>query len=472
MDESTDGKKLAQFYADLKEYSSSLNMRRYTKDYVKTMLEDFRLLEEEARAKLENPTKESPLMLATDDPEPIPKKELSAPKTKKNIELMFTAQKQLLLVIYHVLCDNKNAWDGIIKSDYRLFVTTLDEQIEAVKAYNALHRRIKDKKLPSAPTFSKPFAPIYNGAGLNQLASLRTTPTVDAITGRATAIEGSMKVTIENYDRSIKGLRVSANKLLDAMTMVLTLVNHHRGKGSNLNTKVQMPLEEFMRLCNIPITEASKKETRKRANADLNTLFNLSIEWNETSKKVMRNFAKTRVCTSVGIKDNIIGFTFSPEMAKYLTQAYVAQFPIAILGTNANNPNAYALARKLAVHSSIDNNIRRGTKNIISVKKALEACPNIPCEEEVATTDRAYSRRIKDALEKALDAIPALKWHYCLSKSEPLTAEALSSFDDFMRCYIFFEYDNAPDQSERLKRRSEEAEKRAKKQPKKQPKKQ
>lgn len=72
-------------------------------------------------------------------------------------------------------------------------------------------------------------------------------------------------------------------------------------------------------------------------------------------------------------------------MANYLNQAYIMQYPLELLAISECNPNAYPIARKLALHHSIDNNHKKGTANIISVAKLLESAPEIPSIEVVST---------------------------------------------------------------------------------------
>ncbi|MGU8054316.1 hypothetical protein ACS6X8_11180, partial [Streptococcus suis] len=111
------------------------------------------------------------------------------------------------------------------------------------------------------------------------------------------------------------------------------------------------------------------------------------------------------------------------------------------------------IARKLALHHSIDNNHKKGTSNIISVAKLLESAPEIPTITEVMGTDRAWGRRIKSALEKALDAIEGIiSWEYSNSKGVPLTEKQLemADYETFSKLYIKFDILGAPDPTQRI----------------------
>ena len=140
-------------------------------------------------------------------------------------------------------------------------------------------------------------------------------------------------------------------------------------------------------------------------------------------------------------------------MANYLNQAYIMQYPLELLAISECNPNAYPIARKLALHHSIDNNHKKGTANIISVAKLLESAPEIPSIEVVRAGNQSWSDRIKDRLEKALDTISdIIPWEYSNSKGAPLTDSQLdiSDYDTFIKLYIKFDILGAPDPTQRI----------------------
>ena len=301
------------------------------------------------------------------------------------------------------------------------------------------------------------FAPMLQGTGSNKLSQITTRstpPDVDAITDVAIITDGDYKVFIEKYSELTGGLRISTHKLLDACTIALTTQNHYRG-GGEITTGVIIPLDEYVALLGKPSTKATLDEVRKRVKEDLETLFNISIEWTEKSRKKNKDFLKMRIVTSQGIKRGNIFLGFSPEFAKYLTDAYIMQYPTALLQIDERNPNAYHLGRKLLLHRSIDNNIRKGTANLISVRALLEVCPDLPTYEEVMGSDRAVDRRIKAPFENALTALDFLTWEYSNAKGIPLADEQLSNgtYADFIALFIKFEVKDFPDQAQRLEAR-------------------
>jgi hypothetical protein len=344
----------------------------------------------------------------------------------------------------------------------------MDEVIKGLTDLQPTSPRIQPVILPSDTPEQKPFVAMLNGTATNQLISLNsstTQPVIDAITGNATIEQGTLKVFIDSYNELTGGLRVSTSKLLDACTIALTEANRYRGADSELKPTVTIPLDRFMELCGVPSTKASKDKMRCKVKEDLDTLYHISMEWTENSGKKQRDFAKMRICEKVGIIRGNITLSFSMDMARYLTNAYLMQYPVEILKLDERNANIYPLGRKLLLHNSIDNNRRKGTANIISVTSLLAVCPTIPTYGQVMSTGRQLEQRIKAPFENALNALPFICWEYSNSKGVALTDEQLAATDykTFTELYILFEVIDAPDQTARLQARADEARARAEK---------
>lgn len=299
--------------------------------------------------------------------------------------------------------------------------------------------------LPTNTAVPRNFVPMLNGTGINQLTRINTnsrTPEVDEITGLATITEGSFKVFIEQYRDLTGELRVSTHKLLDLCTIALTRQNHFRGEGAPKNM-VTISLDEYMELCGIPATKASKDKTRRKVKEDLETLYSTSIEWSEKSGKQQKDYLKMRIITAHGIKNGKILVGFSPEIAGYLTQAYIMQYPMALLKVDERSPSSYYIGKKLMQHFSMLSNQRRGTANILSVRALLDSCKDtIPSYEHVMSGDRKVTQKIVKPFEKALDSIEDLvRWEYCNAKGVALTEDQLAKMDyhTFVELYVHFE---------------------------------
>lgn len=330
-----------------------------------------------------------------------------------------------------------------------------------------------NKKLNSVPDIvvtqeltNTKFSPMLNGKATNAFANIgrnaeptRINPLAD---NEATIENGDFKVFIEKYSNK-KTLKVGVVKLLDILSVELTKLNHYRAKDPNkLKTTVTLSLDDYMTYLGINNIDNpnTRKDARKRLKEALDTLYSISLEWEEKSGDKVINYAKMRICEAQGIKRGIASFTFTTRMAHYLNQSYIMQFPLELLAISERNPNAYPIARKLALHHSIDNNHKRGTANIISVAKLLEVAPEIPNIDTVRSSNGSWSVRIKGKLEKALDAIDCIiSWEYSNSKGVPLTDKQIdiSDYETFIKLFIKFEMKGAPDPTKRLKEKKKKA---------------
>ena len=297
---------------------------------------------------------------------------------------------------------------------------------------------------------------MLNGTATNRLAvigrSAKPTRTNKLADNEATIEYGDFKVFIEKYSNK-KTLKVGVVKLLDILAIKLTKSNHYKAK--NPNRTVTFSLDEYMTYLDVK----DVKDARKRLKEALDTLYSISLEWGEKSRGEVKNYTKMRICEAQGINRGIVSFTFTKSMASYLNQAYVMQYPLDLLSISERNPNAYPIARKLALHHSIDNNHKKGTANIISVAKLLESAPEIPSIEAVRKVNGSWSERIRWSLEKALDALEGIvSWEYSNSKSVPLTDKQLelSDYETFIKLFVKFDIKGAPDPTERLKKKKKE----------------
>lgn len=329
-------------------------------------------------------------------------------------------------------------------------------------------------KLPTI-NFDKSYAAALSAGITTNLSTINTTisqPEIDPVTGNATIKLGNGFVLhIENYARTGREWKVSTIKLLRYCTILLAKANHYREKNpSAIQTDVVFTIADYMKLLGKSQTERIRKRVRAQLIADIDTLDNSRIKWTEKRKgrnRADRAFLNTPLLggsSGINKQGNVI-VRFSREMAEYLVQdAFFTQYPLLLFKTDERNPVILPLGDKLSTHSSIDNNIRRGTANIISVKKLLKTLQaQIPSYKTVMNGDRHWERRIKDVLEKALDSMrDGVRWEYCNSKGLPLSDEQLAdtSYANFASLYIHFEMIGAPDQTERLQAKAERARKR------------
>lgn len=257
----------------------------------------------------------------------------------------------------------------------------LAEEVNEKETSSAKKKRSKktsklDKIVHDAQqkALSESYIAMLNGTATNQLTNINTNaipPTIDIITGNATIEQGTLKVFIDKYSK-LKGVRTSTLKLLDTCTMYLTKQNTYRGNNEKINTNIVISLEQYITLCGIPLTKSSKDKTRRRVKEDLETLFHMSLEWTESSGKKTKDFAKMRICDKIAIVRGNINFNFSKDMARYLTDAYIMQYPMELLKVDERNSNLYPLGRKLLLHYIINNNRKKEHLILLALKHYLK----------------------------------------------------------------------------------------------------
>lgn len=307
------------------------------------------------------------------------------------------------------------------------------------------------------PLQPKSFSTIRQGTGTNALTKIRATEgkntVIDSITGTATIKQGDFILTIPNYAQ-LTGLKTSTYQLLDAITVALTET------GAKSPTVV-LPLSEYMKRRGLK----DRKEAKAQAKADMEILRGASFSWEEKRGKKTESYSFVNLADSGEIKRNgDIVFTYGSTFYNILLGYPVMPYPSQLQRLNAKrNPNSYYLLRKITEHKNM--NIGKRNEDIIAVKTLLANAPFIPTYDEVMQKDRALSRRIVEPFERDMDALAdTLKWSYCHSKGEvDNTITATPDYDIFKELLVKIEWENYPDQADRLERKAEAIEKAKKK---------
>ena len=366
------------------------------------------------------------------------------------------------------------ATKAYVKAYNKLSAPTHSEQLteeDKAEIKKFLDEYLSEDKKTGKPPNAEPaqelleldgFIRMLQGTGTNQLAQMssrRMKPQIDPITGTATVSYNNFTAYIENFDGSLGHYGLM---FIDVCAMYFT-ENNHYGDFKNLITEARIPLKKYMELCGIPLTKASKDKTRRELKKDLATLYNMDIEFDELKNGKKTEHYHTRILQAMSdINNGIIYAKFTQDFIGYLNSCGIMDFSVTLLRAYHHSPSAYLIGRKLCLHSSMDNNRKRGTANKISVTKLLDCCPDIPSHKEVKETGRAFERRIIKPLEATLDALKddygiLSSWEYCNSKGAALTEEQLdnSSYNTAIDLLIKFEIKNAPDHKDRLAAKAE-----------------
>ena len=339
------------------------------------------------------------------------------------------------------------------KSEIALPEDAKDEDILVfIKAWVALSPKINDMFIAMCQ------GPLISMLSLMSARSLK--PSINTDTGEVVITGVDFTLFMDKYS----AFGTSVKKTLAIATIYLTNQNRYKNRKA-IKTDVSIPFNEYIRWRNIPETKPSIDKARRVLKEDLDTLFGSAVEWTERSGGEIKDYDKTRLISRHYIKKGIIFIRFTPEFAEYLINAYVMKFAITLLQIDERNPNTYNIGYKLLLHYGMDNNRIRGTHDIISIKKLLEACPDIPTEKEVMSKDRATSRNITEPLFNALNILVDIGFleEYELTKAKRTPLDTYDNMDgsetipykDIKNLYLIFKIKDFPDQTARIKAKKE-----------------
>lgn len=323
------------------------------------------------------------------------------------------------------------------------------------------------------------FLPMLQGPTTNKFAAIDTRYrdiSINGITGEGIIELGSLTVYIAGQNEIIKDIKPSTHKMLDACILLFTQQNSLY--ADTIQHTIRFSLSSLMKLYGKPDTKPSRDKMRRLAIKELDAIYSISLSnqeqphkrkgKNQTAIEETGNYAKSRVIAAHRYKDGYFEVDFAPQTAQYLTRRYITHFSTRLFSVDDRNPSTYSLGKKLQLHAGMDNNIKSGTCDIISVKALLGECPAIPKYDEVMTKDRNINKGIVTPFEKALNELADVGflelWEYCSAKKVPLTEEQLAGkpnkdgsqtkivdYEVFEKSYIHFKLADAPDQAARIK---------------------
>lgn len=328
-----------------------------------------------------------------------------------------------------------------------------------------------------AELLEKKFFPMLNGPMVTDIMQL-SVARMDIDRQKKTAVfitKDGHEIKIDNFNELLGVLSVSAKKILNHAILYLKQTNYYRGRATSIIPTVEIPLDEYGALTGKQITpakmdtpEAQEKENRRAANAlkdfkkfirrDLHDISSIVWSAEEIKGRNRGNYAEMRIISSHAIRrGNILRINFDPDAAAYLLNSYLMQYPKVLYTYDERKPNAFAIAYKIALHNSMDNNAIRGTDSTLSVASLLDAASDIPTYSQMtATGNRNWKSRIKGTLEKAIDESVTKgflkRWEYRNPKTgaryTPTQADKLT-FLQWYGLMVDFVVIDAPDQTER-----------------------
>lgn len=359
--------------------------------------------------------------------------------------------------------------------------------------YSMVNNTLNNLTLPnagalirSAQTEEESYLAMYHGKATDALARMSSKGAkINPITGSATIDSGELKVVIQKFTDLQATLGVNTHKLLSVGVARFTALNNYNRKGeTSLQYAVQIPLEEYAYFLGYDVLqhetdtpEEAEKEKKRATNAlkdakkkirkDLDTLASMELTWEEKVKGKAGDYEALHIIGTRGIRNGYINITFDPVMAQYLARLPITQYPIALLGVDARNSNAYSMGLKFTEHYNLDNNQIKGTATRLKIETLL-GYTSLPSYEDVFKARKSWEERIKEPFEKSLDELTAKgvlsNWSYVASKGVELTDEeaTTNSYEEWKELFVEFELTEAIDHTERLEKRAEEKKARAK----------
>ena len=300
---------------------------------------------------------------------------------------------------------------------------------------------------------ANPLSIMFSGKITHTLGKLKTVGKIDPI--RKSADVSGVKIISQN----ISQMGVGEAKIFRYAIAAFTQKNSRGTSSQQLHLRVFLSLNDYARVTNTDISTKDRlKNFKKKLKKNLDNLLqkNITFSWSEDIKGKTKNYGGISLISGYNIKGEAITIDFSLGLAEYLVSLpTLVEYPRALYSVNDRNFNAFAIGEAMFQHYSINNNIIRGTEQVLSVQKILEVT-SFPSYEKVKEEKHSWEFLIKEQLEKALDHLHTCSflrdWCYSQAKGRKLTdeeASQITSYEKFVSLYIWYELTDYPEHSKR-----------------------
>lgn len=318
------------------------------------------------------------------------------------------------------------------------------------------------------------FFQTYNSPSLLDLAAMKDKATpnrmlkTNGLTGVFILNNERTIVSISQYYEQNSNLSTKDKKILDFCIMLLSSQTTYKKIDTN-EYLLTFTLSYFLEV--FGISNPSKQiryRHRQQLEESLSKLKRTSIKMSKGKNSAYQSL-EIGIVESYGVNNETIQVRLNTDFCHDLINSSISSIPLGLFKLSDNNKNAYVIGRKLASHYTMASNVQKDRHNIIGVKYLLKSAPDISDIETVRATDGRWVRRIKEALEKALDQLEderVLVWEYCNPKKKPLTDKQLNiaSYEEYEQLYIQFELLDFPENTmQSLKEKKSKKRKPAKK---------
>lgn len=207
-------------------------------------------------------------------------------------------------------------------------------------------------------------------------------------------------------------------------------------------SKVTITLDKYMELTGTK----DKKTARATIKDACDRLFFLSFVVTTKGTTYRGRLFSSMVEISYGGKFEM---SYTPDYLRYCATTHPAAFHKGMYKINGKlNPYSWGIGEKLWQHYMLNRGKASGGR--LSVKKLLEAVPDIPRYEEVMEGTGAVNQRIIEPVKRDLDELQRLgvlkSWRYSKGKGVALSAVQLENMDynTWGKLYISFVLDLPP----------------------------
>ena len=229
---------------------------------------------------------------------------------------------------------------------------------------------------------------------------------------------GEMQMTAS--DEKALDIAIGSNKTMTYLNAAATATNY-RYEADRVCI-VEASMSDLLEKRKLKNTKKNKAKIRNEINAISRTSWTLRRA--DTGEFVTIPLAGGK-CWAKG---DVIHFAFSPDFMGAVLNREAGRMAVnpILLGTDdVKSPHAFTIGWKLSTHSY--QNIGKKNETTLSVEKLLEFVEGIPSFETVRDSNRAYTQRIIEPMEKSLNHLVEIGfieyWDYCHENGEPLTDE-------------------------------------------------
>lgn len=247
---------------------------------------------------------------------------------------------------------------------------------------------------------------IYNDEAISTLASIGRNKFKNAFKEKdalsnETPVSENGYIFLFDIDNHYK-LSEKTIKLLDFYLKIITENIGHNDKKTNSQLSFSFELNEYVRLLG--------KDPYKKNDVDIvrRELMMQSVVLRKITflKDDGNQFEVNGIINKVR-KDSrgVIEFFVSESFMENIiyNKRYLMKIPNSIFKLADNKGNAYRLARKLCYHYGLNNNVLKGTNNVLTIHKLLQATDIQSFEEIQKTNNRNWKLKIAKKLSNLLD---------------------------------------------------------------------